>query len=914
MSKDYKDSLLMMKTDFNMRANLPNKEPEIQQYWEEIKLYQKRLEKNKSNKSYTLHDGPPYANGDIHIGHALNKILKDFIVRYKSMEGYHSVYISGWDTHGLPIETALSKSKKVNRKELSVPEFRSLCKEYALEQVERQKLGFKRLGVLGDFENPYITLDGKYEAKQLEIFAKMVEEGLIYKGLKPVFWSPSSETALAEAEIEYQDVKSPSIYLAFKVKDGKGVLEKDDYLVIWTTTPWTIPANLAVCVNEKYDYQLIKIDGKKLVVAKELAKAFSHYVFDDKPYTVLKEVKGKDLEYITYLHPLNGKECPVILGDHVTLESGTGLVHTAPGHGEDDFIVGKVYNLDVLCPVDEKGYMTSDAFEFEGLFYEDANKHITKRLEEVGSLLKLSFITHSYPHDWRTKKPIIFRATDQWFASIDKIKDDLLKAVEKVNWHPKWGELRISNMIKDRKEWCISRQRVWGVPIPVFYCEDKTPILDSKVILHVASIFEKEGSNAWFLREAKDLLPKGYKNPKSPNGIFTKEMDTMDVWFDSGSSHHAVLGPNGLKYPADLYIEGSDQYRGWFNSSLITGVSYYKEAPYKEVISHGFVLAGDEKMSKSLGNVIKPDDVCNKYGADILRLWVASVDYTADVSLTDELLVQVSENYRKIRNTFRFLLGNLFDYDNNKNKVKYEDLGETDQYIIVRLNQLIKDVRCAYDEYDFATVYHLVLNYMTNILSSFYLDYSKDVVYVEAANSLLRRRMQTVFYENLFTLVRLLNPILPHTTEEVYQMMSNTKEKSVYLENMPEAKEYKNAKELEEKYEKFLKLRDDVLKALEVARTNKVIGKSLVSKVVIKPTKEVKELISSLKTDLALVFIVAEFKVDDSLKEGDAYESGLICVTAKDGYKCDRCWQIKDEVDEDNLCARCAKVIKNKEE
>lgn len=914
MKKDYKDSLLMMKTDFNMRANLPNKEPEIQQYWEELNLYQKRLEKNKNNKSYTLHDGPPYANGDIHIGHALNKILKDFIVRYKSMEGYYSVYIPGWDTHGLPIETALTKSKKVHRKELSVPEFRSLCKTYALEQVERQRIGFKRLGVLGDFENPYITLAGKYEAKQLEIFAKMVEEGLIYKGLKPVFWSPSSETALAEAEIEYKDVKSPSIYLAFKVKDGKGILGEDDYLVIWTTTPWTIPANLAVCVNEKYDYQLIEISGKRLVVAKELAKAFSHYVFDDKEYKVLKEVKGKDLEYVTYVHPLNGKVCPVILGDHVTLDSGTGLVHTAPGHGEDDFIVGKAYNLDVLCPVDEKGYMTSDAFEFEGLFYEDANKHITQKLEDVGSLLKLSFITHSYPHDWRTKKPIIFRATDQWFASIDKIKDDLLKAAQEVNWHPKWGELRISNMIKDRKEWCISRQRVWGVPIPVFYCEDKSPILDSKVILHVAKIFEKEGSNAWFLKEAKDLLPKGYKNPKSPHGIFTKETDTMDVWFDSGSSHHAVLKPNGLMHPADLYIEGSDQYRGWFNSSLITSVSYYKEAPYKEVISHGFVLAGDEKMSKSLGNVIKPDAVCNKFGADILRLWVASVDYTSDVSLSDEILTQVSENYRKIRNTFRFLLGNLFDYDDEKNQVKYEDLGETDQYIMIRLSELIKDVKKAYDEYDFATVYHLVLNYMTNILSSFYLDYSKDVVYVEKANSLLRRRMQTVFYQNLYCLVRLLNPILPHTTEEVYQMMSNTKEKSVYLENMPEAKEYKNAVELLEKYEKFLLLRDDVLKALEVARANKVIGKSLVSKVTINPTKAVKELINSLNADLALVFIVAEFKVDESLAKGESYDSGLIYVEAKEGYKCDRCWQIKDEVDENNLCARCAAVIKNKEE
>ncbi len=921
MGKDYKNTLKMMNTEFSMKANLPLREPEILKKWEDMNLYEKVLEKNKDNKPFVLHDGPPYANGSIHVGHAMNKILKDFVIRYKTMSGFYSPYIPGWDTHGLPIETALVKKEKVNRKTMDVADFRDLCYQYALKQVSIQKEQFKRLGVMGDWKNPYLTLDKEFEAEQIKVFAKMAKDGYIYKGLKPVYWSPSSESALAEAEIEYYDVKATTIYLAFKVANGKNILSTNDEVVIWTTTPWTIPANLAVCVNPLFDYVLLKSNDRNFVVAKELQEGFLKLINCDNA-EVLKVIKGSDLEYVTYYHPLNHRECPIILGNHVTLDAGTGLVHTAPGHGEDDFIAGKAYHLDILCPVDSKGYMTEEAGEFAGMFYEEANDAIIKRLEEVHSLLHKNEIVHSYPHDWRTKKPIIFRATPQWFASIEGLKDDMMKAIHDVKWVPSWGETRLGNMIKDREEWCISRQRAWGVPIPVFYAEDGTAILDQEIMEHISELFREHGSAIWFRSEAKDLLPKGYTNIHSPNGKFTKETDIMDVWFDSGSSHHGVLLARGIPYPADVYLEGCDQYRGWFNSSLSTSVAMTKQAPYKTVISHGFTLDGaGNKMSKSLGNSVDPQEVCKKYGADILRLWVASVEYTQDVRISDAILNQCAEGYRKIRNTFRFLLGNLSDFDPNKDIVPYEKMLEIDQYMECMLSEWINKVRDAYESYQFDEVYRLSLNYMSNQLSAFYLDFTKDILYIESLNNPLRRSIQTVFYDHLTTLVRYLTPIIPFTTEEVYNNMlkgnivlkDELSLESVYLTNLPLAKEYKNSQELLNKYQEFMVFRNDVLKAIEMARNEKIIGKSMNAKLVVYPNDKTRKLLENIHTDFKTVFIVSEFVISDKDIPGLSFDSGKISVTAREGVICERCWQVVDHVNDDGICSRCESVLKEEE-
>ncbi|MGD9605361.1 MAG: isoleucine--tRNA ligase [Bacilli bacterium] len=912
MSKDFKDTLLMMKTDFSMRASLPEKEPDIQKRWEDIHLYEEVLKKNQTNVTFNLHDGPPYANGDIHAGHALNKILKDFVLRYKTMMGFYTPYRPGWDTHGLPIETALVKNQKVNRKELSVPDFRNLCEQYALKQVETQKKQFRRLGILGDWEHAYLTLSKDYEAEQIRIFGLMVEKGLIYKGLKPVYWSPSSESALAEAEIEYHDKNSPSIYLAFKLTSPNNIFKKDTEIVIWTTTPWTIPANLAVAVHPDYEYQVVNANDRLFVIAKELVESFAK-ACDFSQYTVLETLKGHDLEGLTYFHPLNNRVCPVVLADYVTLDSGTGLVHTAPGHGEDDFLTGKKYDLDVLCVVDEKGLM-ENAGTFDGMFYEEANKAIVETLRENGSLLKLSTITHSYPHDWRTQKPIIFRATAQWFASIESLKDGMLDAIKNVKWIPSWGELRIANMIKDRKEWCISRQRVWGVPIPVFYAEDGTAILEQKVIAHISDVFKKEGSSSWWTKPVSELLPEGYKNSHSPNGIFVKETDIMDVWFDSGTSHHSSMVLQGEPYPADIYLEGSDQYRGWFNSSLSTGVAITGKSPYKTILTHGFVLDGEgRKMSKSLGNTIDPNILIKEFGADVLRLWVASVEYTSDVRISKDLMRQTAETYRKIRNTFRFLLGNLFDYDDAKNAIAYEKLAEVDQYMVCSLQDLIVKVINAYENYAFDEVARLIVLYMTNDLSAFYLDFTKDILYIEQANHLARRSIQTVFYQHLIALATLLTPILPHTMEEVYQFAPNREYQSIYLLNMPKAKMPTNAEALMEKYAKFMQFRDDVLKALENARNNKIIGKSLSSKVVVYPTAKTKAVLDSIHDDFGKMFIVSEFVISDQPISGEQFDSGIISVTARSGHICSRCWKVVDHLNEDELCERCDQIIKKME-
>ncbi|MFD0825262.1 isoleucine--tRNA ligase [Neobacillus sp. M.A.Huq-85] len=915
---DYKDTLLMPKTEFPMRGNLPQREPDIQAKWEEIDIYAKVQERTKGRPMFVLHDGPPYANGDIHMGHALNKILKDFIVRYKSASGFQAPYVPGWDTHGLPIEQALT-NKGVKRKEMTVAEFRKLCTEYALQQIDNQRTQFKRLGVRGDWENPYITLKPEYEAQQIKVFGEMAKKGYIYKGLKPVYWSPSSESALAEAEIEYQDKRSASIYVGFKVKDGKGVLDTDTQIVIWTTTPWTIPANLGISVHPDLTYVVVTANGNKYLVAEALLEAVTKEIGWEET-VVVQKLKGTELENIIAAHPLYGRDSLVMLGEHVTTDAGTGCVHTAPGHGEDDFYVGQKYGLEVLCPVDDKGHMTNEAPGFEGLFYDQANKPIAEALEKEGALLKLSFITHSYPHDWRTKKPVIFRATAQWFASIKDFRNELLEAVKETKWVPAWGETRLFNMVRDRGDWCISRQRVWGVPIPVFYAENGEEIITDETINHVSELFRQFGSNVWFEREAKELLPEGFTHPGSPNGTFTKETDIMDVWFDSGSSHQAVLlEREDLVRPADLYLEGSDQYRGWFNSSLSTAVAVTGKAPYKGVLSHGFALDGEgRKMSKSLGNTVLPSKVMNQLGADILRLWVASVDYQADVRVSDAILKQVAEVYRKIRNTFRFLLGNLADFNPASDKVAFENLREVDQFMLVKLNKLIKNVRNAYENYEFSGIYHAVNNFCTLDLSAFYLDFAKDVLYIEAKDNHERRAIQTVLYESLVALTKLVSPILSHTADEVWKFIPDVKEESVQLTDLPEYVDYANAKDLEEKWSAFMNLRDDVLKALEEARNEKVIGKSLTAKVTLYVNDKTKALLDSIQENLQQLFIVSGFEVAGSMK--DAPENALkldnaaIVVTKAEGETCERCWVVSKEVGQDpehkTLCPRCAEVVK----
>ena len=917
-----KETLHLGKTGFPMRGNLPNREGEWQKEWDEKDLYGQRQKLNEGKPSFVLHDGPPYANGNIHLGHSLNKISKDIIIRSKSMSGFRAPYVPGWDTHGLPIEQVLAK-QGVKRKEMDIVEYRKLCHDYALSQVDKQRADFKRLGVSGDWEHPYVTLTPDYEAAQIRVFGKMAEKGYIYKGLKPIYWSPSSESSLAEAEIEYHDVKSPSIYVAFKVVDGKDLLDTDTSFIIWTTTPWTLPANLGISANPDFDYVQIKADGRKFVVAKDLLETVSKEIGWEN-VEVLQEFKGEVLDLMTAQHPFYDRTSLLMLGDHVTLDAGTGLVHTAPGHGEEDYIVGKKYGLDVLSPLDSRGCYTAEAPGFEGMFYDKANPVVTKMLEENGSLLKLDFFTHSYPHDWRTKKPVIYRATPQWFASIDKFRQDILDEVEKVDWIIPWGKTRLYNMIRDRGDWVISRQRAWGVPLPVFYAENGEAILTHETIEHVAELFAEYGSNVWFEREAKDLLPEGFTHPGSPNGIFTKETDIMDVWFDSGSSHEGVLRNRPeLKFPADMYLEGSDQYRGWFNSSITTSVAINGVAPYKAVLSQGFTLDGEgRKMSKSLGNTIVPETVIKQMGADILRLWVSSVDYESDVRVSMDILAQVSEVYRKIRNTMRFLLANTTDFDPKADRVAYEDLRSVDKYMMVRLNQTIEQIRKeGYDKYNFLHIYRTVVNFLTVDLSSFYLDFAKDVVYIEAADNHERRCMQTVFYDIAVALTKLLTPIIPHTAEEIWGYLKE-EEEYVQLAEFPEVETFANQEELLDMWKAFMDFRDDVLKALEIARNEKLIGKSMEAKVTVYPNEQVRALLTALNANLPQLLIISPdfFTVSE---EGPAsapeaaqkFEDVAILVERAEGHVCDRCRQVKAKLSDhehlEHVCEHCAEVIES---
>ena len=916
-----KDTLNLGKTKFPMRGNLPVREVERQNEWEENKVYEQRQKLNEGKPSFVLHDGPPYANGNIHMGHAMNKISKDFIVRSKSMMGFRAPYVPGWDTHGLPIEQQLKKAG-VDRKALSVAEFREMCRQYALEQVDKQRKDFKRLGVAGEWDNPYLTLKPEYEAQQIRVFGKMAEKGLIYKGKKPVFWSWSSESALAEAEVEYHDVTSPSAFYGEQVVDGKGVLDENTYMVVWTTTPWTIPASEGITIDATFDYAVVQHDDdeRKYVLAADLVNADAE-LFGWNDVKIVKTVKGAELENVLCQHPFYPeRKLVTMLGDFVTTDAGTGLVHTAPGFGEDDFNIGVKYGLDVYVPVDDKGYMTEDTGEdFAGLFYEDANEVSLKKLEEAGVLLKQMDYEHSYPFDWRTKKPIIFRATPQWFASVDKIRDQILGAINEVQFFPDWGQKRLYNMIRDRGDWVISRQRVWGVPLPIFYGEDGEAIMTKETIEHVAKLVEEHGSNIWFQREAKDLLPEGFTSEHSPNGKFTKETDIMDVWFDSGSSHQGVCAERDyLAYPADLYLEGSDQYRGWFNSSLITSVAYSGHAPYKQILSQGFTLDGKgRKMSKSLGNTIVPSEVIDKMGAEIIRLWVLSVDTSADVRVSMGSFQQIAESYRKFRNTVRFLLANTTDFDPAKDAVAFDEMESIDKYMTVLVNKFTKEILDAYANYEFMEIYKKLINFITTDLSAFYMDVAKDVVYIEAPDSKKRRSMQTVLYDVVVRLTKLMTPILPHTTEEIWKYLKEDKEYA-QLSEMPEVKHFNNEEKLVDLWNRFMNLRSGVFKALEEARNEKLIGKSFEAHVDLYVSNGVQADLDALNANVRQALIVSALDVrplseapENALKFNDEY---AVVVEHAEGEVCPRCRMIKTDIGSDadlpTLCASCAEIVR----
>jgi isoleucyl-tRNA synthetase len=928
---DYSKTLNLPQTEFAMRANLPQKEPLMLEEWDSKNIYKKALEKNKNNKSFILHDGPPYANGDIHLGHTLNKVLKDIIVRYKTMKGFYSPYVPGWDTHGLPIELQAIKKLGIKVSDVDPVKFRGMCKDYALSQVERQKEQFKRLGVIGDFENPYLTLTPEFEAKQIEVFGEMAKKGYIYKGLKPVYWCPSCETALAEAEIEYADETSNSIYVKFRVKDDKGLFKNlnvdlnNIYYVIWTTTTWTLPANLAICLGPEFEYVLAKFNDEVYVVAKELLEAVKKAANLENE-EILATFKGSELEGQTCYHPFIDRESLVIVGDHVTLESGTGCVHTAPGHGQEDFEIGMKYKLEVLNPVDEKGRFTEKAGKYQGLTYKEGNKAILHDLKETNMLLAEERITHSYPHCWRCKNPIIFRATEQWFASIDGFRKEAVEAVKEVEWIPGWGEDRIASMVQDRGDWCISRQRIWGVPIPIFYCEDcGKELITEETIAKVVEIFKEKGSDAWFEMDAKDLLPE---NTKCECGgqKFRKEKDIMDVWFDSGSSHAGVLETrDDLSWPADMYLEGNDQYRGWFQSSLLTAVATRGKAPYRTVITHGMVVDGEgKKMSKSLGNGIDPMDVIKEYGADVLRLWVSSSDYKTDVRISKDILKQLSEVYRKIRNTARYMIGNLYDFDPNKDMVDYSEMNELDKWALLKLQHLTKEVTEAYEGYEFHILYHAIHNFCVVDMSNFYLDIIKDRLYTEKPDSKERRAAQTVMYRILNSLVKMIAPVLSFTADEIWKYMPHTLEEkvdSVLLADWPRVLEEYVDEELEKRWDNILNIRGEVSKALEIARNNKLIGHSLNAKVEIYAEGDTYKFLNEVRDYLQTVFIVSKVELYEGIKDGVEYtfrsEENMdlaVVVSVASGEKCERCWVYSETVGQDTghptLCSRCVSVLK----
>ena len=919
--KDYSSTLNLPKTDFPMRGNLPTKEPETLKAVFENGLYEKILKKNEGHKHFVLHDGPPYANGEIHAGHALNKILKDTIVRYKAMKGFYAPFVPGYDTHGMPTEKKAIEKLGLDRSKIPVTKFRDTCREFTTNYKDIQTEGFKRLGVLGDWAHPYITYDHATEARQIGVFGDMYKKGYIYKGLKPVYWCTDCETALAEAEIEYKDVTGESIYVKFPVEDSKGLFDKKDtYMVIWTTTPWTLPGNMGITIGADYEYSIVELKENKedaklerLIIATELVEKVMKLA-EIEDYKTVQTFKGSDLEGVLCKHPFLDRMSRVVLGSettvNVTLDEGTGAVHTAPAYGKEDYLQGLKDKLGMVVAVDDKGKQTAEAGEFAGQFYAKSNKTITAWLDENGYLLKAVKIEHSYPHCWRCKKPIIFRATPQWFASVDGFRDDVLKAIKTVTWHPDWGEERMSEMIKGRNDWCISRQRTWGVPLPIFYCKDcGEPYVTEESIKKIQEVVRTEGTNAWWAKEAKDLVPEGAKCPKCGCTEFKKETDIMDVWFDSGSTHQSVLVERGLDYPADLYLEGNDQYRGWFQSSLLTSVAVNGIAPYKEVLCCGFVVDGQgRKMSKSLGNGVSPIDVSNKFGADILRLWALSSDYSMDVNLSDDILKGISDVYRKIRNTARYILGNTYDYDPEK-PVAYEDLQEIDKWALTRLNKLIKDCTKDYDTYSFGNCYHDVNQFCVVDMSSFYLDIIKDRLYTEKADSVARRAAQTTMYYILDALVKILTPMISFTAEEIWSAMNHTEKENVespMLADYPVSNDEWDNKEIAEKWDKIIKVKNIVAKDLELARAEKTIGNSLDAKVTIYAEGEEYKFLKENEELIKLVLIVSGLEIQENNRKQE--EKLGVKVEHATGEKCERCWMYNDHL-EDGLCPRCKEVL-----
>ncbi len=931
---DYNKTVNLPQTDFPMRAGLPRREPEMLQAMYDKDLYHKMVARNDGKPLFVLHDGPPYANGNIHIGTALNKILKDIIVKEKNMTGYCSPYVPGWDTHGLPIESAILKNKKVKRDALTTSEFREKCKEYALDFVDKQREQFKRLGVLGEWDDPYLTLKPHFEAKQVKVFGEMAKKGFIYKGMKPVYWCPHDQTALAEAEIEYADDPCTTIFVKFPVRDDKGMLAQycdlsKLFFVIWTTTPWTIPGNMAICLNAELDYVLLEVpSGEVYVLAQALAEGVCKAAgIDFGACKVLATLKGAAFELMTAAHPLFDRDSVILNGEHVTLDAGTGCVHTAPGFGAEDFQICQQYDkaglthIGVPVPVNAKGVMTDE--RYNGQFYAVGNDMVVEDLGACGALLASEKITHSYPHCWRCKHPIIYRATEQWFCSVDAIKDAAVKACDAIQWKPDWGKDRMTSMITERNDWCISRQRVWGVPIPIFYCDAcGADIVTPETIDHVSELFRAHGSNVWFDREADELLPAGFKCPKCGHTHFTKETDIMDVWFDSGSTHAAVLDERPyLHFPADIYLEGGDQYRGWFQSSMLTSIAAKGVAPYRQIITHGWTVDGEGRaMHKSLGNAVAPEEIIKDYGADMLRLWVASADYTQDMRISKDIMKQLSEAYLKIRNTARYMLGNLAGFDPDRDQVPYAQMQALDRYALSRYNELVKTVRAAYDRYEFHAVYRAVYNFCVIDLSNLYLDVIKDRLYCEGASSPERRSAQTALYVILDGMTRLIAPILAFTSDEIWAAMPHTASdngESVLLNDMPDASP---ALALDEsaagRWDKLISLRDAVNKALENARKAGVLKKNQDAEIQLWVSEEDAAFLKDV--DLATLCIVSKVEVLTGDGEGETAEDCLvpatIAVTLSDAPKCVRCWNHNGHVGEDHdhaeLCPRCAAVVR----
>ena len=903
---DYSKTLNLPETEFPMRAGLPEREPEFLKYWEENKIYEKKQELHAGHKKFVLHDGPPYANGKIHMGTALNKILKDIIMKYKYAQGFDTPYVPGWDTHGMPIEHAAIKNLGLNRHELDTLVLRKECHDYALKWIDEQRTDFKRLGVLGDWDHPYITMTHDYEAVQIHVFGEMAKKGYIYKGKKAVYWCPHCETALAEAEIEYGEEKSPAIFVKMPLVKDNGMLPeaaqgKPAYIVIWTTTPWTMPANVAIALHPDFEYAWVECEGEILFMAKEMLEAVGKVCKKDLS-NIIGTCKGKDMEYAECRHPFEtiDRKSLVVLADYVTLEAGTGCVHTAPGHGADDFETGVRYNLPIICPVDGSGKLTAEAgADFAGMFVFDANVPIIKYLAGLNRLFGKENIRHQYAHCWRCKNPIIYRATEQWFASVDGFREEALNAIANdVQWIPSWGEARIHNMVADRHDWCISRQRVWGVPIPIFYCEDcNEHLVNDDTINAVADLFAKEGSDAWWAHSAEEILPQGTKCPKCGGTHFRKESDIMDVWFDSGSSHAAVCKTRPeLAWPADMYLEGSDQHRGWFQSSLLTSVATEGKAPYRAVLTHGYVVDGEgRKMSKSVGNTVAPQEVIAQYGADIIRLWAASSDYKADIRISKEILKQLSEVYRKIRNTIRYILGNTNDFNYETDKVEFKDMLELDRWALMHMQLLKKEVSAAYESYDFHVLYHAIHNFCSVEMSSYYLDILKDRLYAYKADSFERRSAQTAMYEIMLDLVVMIAPVLSFTMEEVWQFMKKpaSMPESVFMMPWPECKEEYIDEALESKWDNFIEIRSEITRVLEGARRAKTIGHSLDAKVELHATGEALAILRSVEGDLATLLIVSQAKLVEGLAggvEATGREDLKVTVQAAEGEKCERCW------------------------